>query len=616
MRAYFAALWNPDDPVASKTVEGVIACYRSIRPQSRPLPVSKGFFFSDLGTQTTHTRQLVISAGAQSTDGLVYGTLFRKSDQGAHDHQVNFFSSAENDRLIQSTGRTLLEDYWGNFVGFFRHESGFSILTDPTASLPCYYTFRNGACFVFSNLELCPWLDMSGFTVNRRFIADLFAYDKILTGETGLNEVHELLGGEMLRLDDAHTYKDLIWDPRDIASDTLRCPVDLAAAQLRSTVCRTVQSWGHTNRNIAVSLSGGLDSSIVLAALAYGSRKAPVHAIHFCLGSEDPPELSYARQTARLCGCPVEDILIEPGEGLDRLPEHHPPTVRPFRQFTSPDLAALLPEHLQLQGGVRFTGQGGDHLFRDVPDAAMFADYLLRHGPGPDTGRRLLDAARLSGHSIWKVMADTGHLIRQRGALSPYLETIRKRQNRLNQFANAPEDIAGRLPVWTREAKGLPPAKFSQVCALLHMTQLRQNLASTGHRETLHPLISQPLIELCLRLPAWTLSTNGANRGLARVAFKGLIPEPVRLRTAKGSASRFYVARVSRFRDQIVDTLKHGELVSLGLLTDNDVEAYGARDSFMIESSGVMMLFYYGIECWLRTWARQQNNSPSHTPTM
>ena len=360
MRAYFAALWNPDDPIASKTAEDVIACRRSNRPPGRPMPVSTGFCFSDLGTQTTHTKQLVVSASAQWADGLVYGTLFRKSDQGTHDNQVDVFSPAEQDRLIQSTGRTLLEDYWGNFVGFFRHETGVSVLTDPSASLPCYYTFRNGACFVFSNLELCPSLGLSGFTVNRRFIADLFAYDKILTGETGLNEVHELLGGERLHIDNDHIHKDLIWDPRDIASDTLPLSVDRAAAQLRSTVCRTVQSWGHTNRNIAVSLSGGLDSSIVLAALADGSLKAPVHAIHFCLGSEDPPELSYARQTAQLCGCPLEDILIEPGEGLDQLPEHHPPTVRPFRQFTSPDLAALLPEHLQLQGGVSFTGQGGD----------------------------------------------------------------------------------------------------------------------------------------------------------------------------------------------------------------------------------------------------------------
>jgi len=73
------------------------------------------------------------------------------------------------------------------------------------------------------------------------------------------------------------------------------------------------------------------------------------------------------------------------------------------------------------------------------------------------------------------------------------------------------------------------------------------------------------------------------------------------------------MARVFRFRDQIIDTLKHGELVSLGLLTDMDIEAYGARDTFMTESSGVMMLFYYGMECWLRTWARQQSCALFHT---
>lgn len=603
MRAYFALLWHPEDPAANAEAGTLIAKAGAQAPPTAERLEAPGLFLLDLGNPAGPANILPIGTEGDHGAGAVFGTLFRPGDGSEAQSPVRALSPAQTGALLRSGGSRLVRDFWGHYAGFLRDRNSLSVIADPAGCLPCYYTCDRGVLCVFSNLELCPWLDLASFTVNARFIADLLVYDKILTGETGLTQVHELLGGQRLVYDGQRAVIDQVWDPRNTAAEVLEPEFEDAARLLRETTCRVVRSWAGLSRDIAVSLSGGLDSSMVLSALGNGAYGGSLAAVHFRLGSGDPPECHYARLSADMAACPLTEVAIDPGCGQEGLPARYPLSVRPFRQFTSPDLAALIPPSLQTASGLRFTGQGGDHLFRDARDAAMFADYIRRHGPGLQSGRRLLEAARLSDQSIWRVLAQTLPEFAGRRAPSPYLAAIRKRQTLLNQAASHPEDMAARLPDWVRDPGGLPPAKFAQVCALLHMTQLRQQLASTGLRETIHPLLSLPLVELCLRLPAWTLSAGGQNRGLARYAFREMIPPAVRQRMTKGSASRFYVDRITLFREQIVDTLISGKLVSLGLLTNADIESFGARETYMTQTSGVMMLFYYGIECWLRSWA-------------
>ena len=119
-----------------------------------------------------------------------------------------------------------------------------------------------------------------------------------------------------------------------------------------------------------------------------------------------------------------------------------------------------------------------------------------------------------------------------------------------------PADMLAGLPDWTLDPDGLPPGKFEQVSALLHMFLVRDPLAGFGGRHVLHPLISQPLIELCLRLPVWQLCLGGINRGLARAAFAGDLPDRVRLRTTKGEATQYFIEHLSANHDRIRDALQ------------------------------------------------------------
>jgi asparagine synthase (glutamine-hydrolysing) len=53
------------------------------------------------------------------------------------------------------------------------------------------------------------------------------------------------------------------------------------------------------------------------------------------------------------------------------------------------------------------------------------------------------------------------------------------------------------------------------------------------------PLVSQPLIELCLAIPTWFWCADGQNRAIARKAFAGDLPPPTLARRSRGTSESF-----------------------------------------------------------------------------
>ena len=185
------------------------------------------------------------------------------------------------------------------------------------------------------------------------------------------------------------------------------------------------------------------------------------------------------------------------------------------------------------------------------------------------------------------------------------IRSIRERQTGLNRLTHERLDASDLLPVWACVPEGLPPAKFAQVSGLAHMIQIRESLALPGTDETVHPLISQPLVELCLQLPAYLLCHGGRGRGLVRQAFAGRLPDQIRLRRSKGDASRFYTEQLKANRDLLADTLMNGALVANGLINRADVEAALRPGSYGVDTFGRMILVCYVIEAWLGRWTRR-----------
>jgi asparagine synthase (glutamine-hydrolysing) len=527
--------------------------------------------------------------------------LFEAQNLSSSTRPIERIDEAATRRLRSSLGAELLRDYWGSYVAIVPMGEGFAVIADPTSAIPCFVCEHGAVTLIFSHLERCPFIDRRRFTINDAFVARVLAYDKIQNGETGLNEVRELLGGERLRLPQSADPPELVWDPRRIARDVYEPRLKEAADELRHITRSVVSAWAQGCDSISLNLSGGLDSSIVLACLARAPAVRDINAMHFRLDSSDPPEEHYAQAMANHVGCDLVQVLESPALAIPRIDEH-PPTVRPYRQFVTQDMATRMGDLAGEMKHVLFTGQGGDHLFLETRSALGFADHLCHHGLTRVSGTRLLEAARLSEQSIWMVLHQSLPYWIGKTHKNSMVSNIEMRKTTVNRHAFEALSIEHSLPIWTRDSAGVPPAKYDQLSSLAHMFHVREPLDKASRRDTIHPLVSQPLIEFCLRLPTYLLCAHGRSRGLAKQAFADDLPETICRRSSKGDASRFFLAYLKANSGTITDALYDGELVARGLITRSDVEAFMRRNDYQIQISGRMMLLYYAVEAWLQTW--------------
>lgn len=595
---FFALAWPSGAPEA-----GIQADKLARQIDSCPVRLCQpGLILADLaGGRDRLPRLLPLTADGTPPMGALYGTLFRRGP-GRQD-RVSCFKPEELSRLAESDGQSALSDFWGHYVLFLRTNTGIRVLTDPTSAIPCFWRRLGDVAAVFSHLEACPSGVRANLTHDIPALRRLRLYDKIQTGQTGFREIRELGGGQSLDLFAASEMPRRHWDPREIAARPLRLPDGEAAEVLRKTVSDCVASWAGTAPHIALDLSGGLDSSIVASCLARPGVAERLDLVHHHVRSGDPPERAYAEAVCAHLGHELTPVDVVASRDLPDMASH-PASVRPWRQFLGLGFDRLLPHHLTGPDTVFFTGQGGDHLFLMTRSALGLTD-CARLGPRRHLIGEWIRAARLSDLSIWQVLAvNFPHLLGRPGQSALELAL----RSRIAAHGLPEEDAEiwlDGLPDWTLKPGDLPPGKFEQVSTLLHMFLVRDPLIAPGSRAVIHPLISQPLIELCLRLPVWQLCLGGLNRGLARKAFDGAIPDLVRLRMTKGEATQYFVELLTRNHGQIVQALEQGMLMETGLLPQAELGELLSDTAGTSLAAGRELLLLYVMEAWMRATRSQ-----------
>lgn len=135
--------------------------------------------------------------------------------------------------------------------------------------------------------------------------------------------------------------------------------------------------------------------------------------------------------------------------------------------------------------------------------------------------------------------------------------------------------------------------------------------------ERVAPLLSQPLMELCLRLPIDVLTTGGWDRAIARRAFYEALPPAIRNRRHKGGMEAQLRLTVERNRALLRALLGQGQLVREGLLDPRPLDlALSGRAQSATESAE--LLEHAGVEAWARRWANgctAPHRAPWQTPT-
>jgi asparagine synthase (glutamine-hydrolysing) len=180
----------------------------------------------------------------------------------------------------------------------------------------------------------------------------------------------------------------------------------------------------------------------------------------------------------------------------------------------------------------------------------------------------------------------------QRTIVTAAVVEAAKRNPRLSHPWLTPESVVGVPPgiLWHILTLSMPPAYYG-------------SFEWSGHLETVFPLLGQPLVELCLRIPTYHLIRGGHDRALARRAFAADLPRQIVRRYAKGRADQSFRDLLDANLPFVREILLDGLLVRRGLLDRAALELYLSRDSSPADFQYTEILHeYVCIEAWLRKW--------------
>lgn len=539
-------------------------------------------------------------------DGVILGTLFRgTSDCEERSTRVDYVDTAESERIVTSSGRYLADNYWGRYVGFiFQRESAAKVVVrDPTGLLPCLYTQIRGVYVFVSSIDSILGLVPKTFSINWSYIETYSVVPFVHCEQTGLRDVYELCSGQSIKIDTTGAERSFVWRPHSFTKSNRFSNLSEAAAAARRTLRSCVHTWASCYDGILHHLSGGLDSSIVLSALADAPTRPSVTAVNYYSPSGCGDERAYARLAANQARCRLIERERNPHVDLRRVlsvARSASPMLLRNRDVEVDGFEAQLADKIGAKAA--FGGEWGDGLFFQGPEMFPAIDFVHRYGLVPSLFKTCLGIARLTDTSVWRILYSAIQSRVQPPMWKPYADAYKGRRLVVPELLDQVSKQDCFLHPWLRSQDGIPPGKMWHIEFLSWPPPFYSPLAETNSPESVEPLVSQPLMEVCLQIPTYVHSADGHDRSVARAAFVGDVPPQILHRYAKGRLSTFVGELLSFNRSFVRECLLDGELVKRGILNKAKVEQ-ALQPHASSSSAGLSdVLDYVTIEAWISRW--------------
>lgn len=577
--------WRPGHFEGRKAAEAYAARVLG-RGNWRQVVGTRGFLL--LATETNgDVEPLVLPNGM----GLILGALFNR--EGSEGSRVLEPDLEACRAWAETQGASLAKTCWGGYLAIVvdNTRDRILIMRDPMGARPCFVREEqgDGVRILFTDFEdVAEWSPLQ--SIDEEFLRLFLAQPRIVNERTGLRGVREILAGECYALGAEGDCASLFWRPPARRVELAAAETEDLARNLRSQVLGACCAWTLLNRPVLHRLSGGLDSSIALAALSQAGGDI-VCVNEWPRGYAEGDERQAARAVASKFGAKLVELEYEPQEIDYRKLMEAPLSAKPSiatLSFADPHFHDLAEA-----GSLLTSGQGGDQVFYRSRAACTIAD-AVRDRLNPATVISLaLDAARVSRRSIWPglaIGAQYGLLRSPRAYLRNLLMDAARESG--PHAAMGAADAALEDP-WVKDALARGPGEAMR--ALL-ISDLQYYHGPSLLSRTFIPapvITSQPIVEFCCSIPTYRSYDGGRDRALARLAFADDLPASSVARQRKGDTTRFFGAVAAANGDFIIDALKGGELVQRGLFDAARLDAKPRRA--VLDFSNELV-----AELWLR----------------
>lgn len=406
---------------------------------------------------------------------------------------------------------------------------------------PLYYYNHPELGLVFSSeirsLLACPFVPRC---LNYEALGYYLRVGLVPEPLTLFQDIKVLPAGHWLRSQDGQVVVQAYYTINYSVDKTLQRQ-DEAIAALRESLIQAVVRQSVSEVPLGAFLSGGIDSSSVVAMLRAGLNQ-PIKSLTVRFEAADYDESPIARETAAYLGTDHQEF-VAPNmafvpDDLWRIVDH---VGLPF-----PDSSAI-PTYILCKNArqvvtVALSGDGGDELFAGYP-FFQWGLSIQKLSKLPSVGRR--SAATVAGWLTQGGMAAGGrHLRRARRALEASLEPDEvlpvaldsmfepSELNGLLRESTALEVATGDLPRLTQlppEAECWSPLRRLMYYRLKHVLPARMltkmdRMSMASSLEVRAPMLDVDLAELSMRLPDEHLIQNGTGKFILREAVRSSLP--------------------------------------------------------------------------------------------
>ena len=600
---YLAFIWHDEDEAARETARRLIERHCANSSEWRVALKKKGLFVGYADAREGATQVHCLEGGA----GVVLGKLFERSGNNPSTAVPLDLDGSRTRPIMESQGRRLVDGYWGRYVAVLNDQASqtTSILRDPSGGLHCLSVRFGGVRLFFSAMIDIQHLGLGPFDVDWTYINSWICMVRGQTHATALTGVSQVLPGECIRLRADEATSHFYWDALQIAGSHVIEDPEEAAREMRDRVMDCVRAWASCYSGITLSVSGGLDSSIVYASLKDTPAKDKLTCFHCYPLGTDMDERRFARRVTESGGSRLIERPRNPTVSLRPLLEieasHEPFVYLAPVEFSRLD-AALAAEH---KATGCFNGNGGDQLFYQSHARLGAADYLHYRAPGPRFFQVALDAAQVDRVSVWHVLgqAFAQRVQGRRWSFRPELEAARPLIRR-DVIADAYENAIHAHPLLVDD-RNTPEGKLWHALSLSSPVNCRDPLAHPGDPDIVSPLYSQPILELCLRLPIHVMTIGGWDRAIARRAFYRELPREVAHRQYKGGIEAHIRSLLDSNLTFVRELLLDGALVNANVVDRKGLATALSGKVTRSASSSSEILDLLGTEAWLRRWPNQ-----------
>ncbi len=299
-------------------------------------------------------------------NGEIYNFEELRTDLEARGH---VFKTRSDTEVIVHAYETFGDDFPCHLRGMFaialwdRPRRRLVLTRDRLGEKPLYFAHQGETIRFASEIKCLLETDIPR-AANHDAVTSFLALGYVPGSQTAYQGIQKLNPGETLVFENGTARAHRYWEFRP--APTLDLTFEQAVDQLDELLIEAVRYCMKSDVEVAAFLSGGVDSSLIVALMKKLGANVRTYSVGFGAEAAGFNELSYAKKVADYLGTTHQDLILDAASNLELLPKIAMHYDEPNGEPTSM-LVYLLCQFVSKDVKVAMGGTGGDELFQGYP---------------------------------------------------------------------------------------------------------------------------------------------------------------------------------------------------------------------------------------------------------